>query len=297
MNKVTAVWTALADMQAANRSVNGRVIFVTRDGDLIVDVGVRAVIPRAEVGSRKSWGLLGREVSAKIVELDPTTDRVILSRRLHAEEARRRFLDRFQIGEIHKGIVQSVADFGVFVDLGGGTGLVPLGEISWQYIKHPSDVIWEGQEVMVKVISIDKERGRLTLSIRATQPDPWESFVTHHGPGDITYGWVTAFARRGAYVQVAPGVKGHVSLLEMARPVPRSPKEVLELGDEVWVEILRIDREKRRLDLSMIRVPAWWPEYAATKAAEAGLAPEEWVNRGLHRTARCLDTAGSSIAS
>jgi small subunit ribosomal protein S1 len=206
---------------------------------------------------------------------------VVLSRRAFLEESqsegRKAFLESLKKGERRHGVVSSIVNFGVFVDLGGGVdGLVHVSELSWKHVEHPSEVATVGQEVEVEVLDVDLERERVSLSLKATQEDPWREFERKNQTGEVITGQVTKLVPFGAFVRVGEGVEGLVHISELAREHVESPEEVVQVGEQVRVKVVDVDVSRRRISLSIKRVGdevAAEPEIEAEVEAEA--APEE----------------------
>jgi len=180
---------------------------------------------------------------------------VVLSRRAWLEqtqsEVRQSFLHQLQKGQIRKGVVSSIVNFGAFVDLGGVDGLVHVSELSWKHIDHPSEVVEVGQQVTVEVKDVELDRERVSLSLRATQEDPWQTFARTHQIGEIVPGKVTKLVPFGAFVRVEDGIEGLVHVSELAERHVEIPEQVVAVGDEVMVKIIDIDLERRRISLSL----------------------------------------------
>jgi small subunit ribosomal protein S1 len=180
---------------------------------------------------------------------------VVLSRRAHLEEAqaeqRQAFLDELKEGEVREGTVSSVVAFGAFVDLGGMDGLVHVSELSWQHVNHPSELVKVGDEVKIKVLEVDRDRERISLSIRQTTEDPWDVFAGDNEVGDVVDGQVTKTVPFGAFVSVADGVEGLVHVSEIAVHRVESPELELSIGQTVKVKITEKDDERRRVSLSI----------------------------------------------
>jgi small subunit ribosomal protein S1 len=250
-------WGTIEELKEADEPVSGTVVEVVKGG-LILDVGVRGFLPASLVERRRVRNLqpyLGHQLAAKILELDRNRNQVVLSRRALLEtqrlEAERELLEQLEKGQIRKGVVASIVNFGAFVDLGGVDGLVHTSELSWKEVSHPSEVVAVGQEVMVEVLHVDLERGRVTLSIRATQPDPWHRFARNHPLGQTVSGTVTKLVPFGAFVRVDDGIEGLIHISELAwEPVGR-PEQVVRVGDQIEVKIVDIDLQRRRISLSL----------------------------------------------
>ena len=198
---------------------------------------------------------VGRELEAKIIELDKNRNNVVLSRRAWLEqtqsEVRSHFLNQLQKGQVRKGVVSSIVNFGAFVDLGGVDGLVHVSELSWKHIDHPSEVVEVGQEVTVEVLDVDMDRERVSLSLKATQEDPWRHFARTHAIGQVVPGKVTKLVPFGAFVRVDDGIEGLVHISELAGRHVEIPEQVVKVDDEIFVRVIDIDLERRRISLSL----------------------------------------------
>ncbi|MDQ1512444.1 MAG: small subunit ribosomal protein, partial [Microbacteriaceae bacterium] len=247
--------------------VTGTVIEVVKGG-LIVDIGLRGFLPASLIELRRVRDLtpyLGQSLEAKILELDKNRNNVVLSRRALLEqtqsESRTTFLNNLHKGQVRKGTVSSIVNFGAFVDLGGVDGLVHVSELSWKHIEHASEVVEVGQEVTVEVLEVDLDRERVSLSLKATQEDPWQVFARTHAIGQVAPGKVTKLVPFGAFVRVADGIEGLVHISELSGRHVELAEQVVSVGDEVFVKIIDIDLERRRISLSL-------------KQANEGIDPE-----------------------
>ncbi len=250
-------WGQIQEVADADGTVEGTVIEVVKGG-LIVDIGLRGFLPASLVDLRRVRDLdpfIGDTITAKVIELDRARNNVVLSRRAHLEEAlaeeRTEFLDNLHEGEVRDGTVSSVVNFGAFVDLGGMDGLVHVSELSWQHVNHPGELVKVGDEVTVKVLEVDRDRERISLSIRQTTDDPWNVFADAHDVGDVVEGSVTKTVPFGAFVSVADGVEGLVHVSEIAMHRVESPELELSIGQKVNVKITEKDDERRRVSLSI----------------------------------------------
>jgi small subunit ribosomal protein S1 len=198
---------------------------------------------------------VGKELEAKIIELDKNRNNVVLSRRAWLEqtqsEVRQTFLTTLQKGQVRSGVVSSIVNFGAFVDLGGVDGLVHVSELSWKHIDHPSEVVEVGQEVTVEVLDVDMDRERVSLSLKATQEDPWQQFARTHQIGQVVPGKVTKLVPFGAFVRVDEGIEGLVHISELAERHVEIPEQVVQVNDEIFVKVIDIDLERRRISLSL----------------------------------------------
>ncbi|MDU4286854.1 30S ribosomal protein S1 [Actinomyces sp.] len=250
-------WGTIEKVKEEDGVVNGTVIEVVKGG-LILDIGLRGFLPASLVEMRRVRDLqpyIGRELEAKIIELDKNRNNVVLSRRAWLEqtqsEVRTNFLNTLQKGQVRSGVVSSIVNFGAFVDLGGVDGLVHVSELSWKHIDHPSEVVEVGDEVTVEVLDVDMNRERVSLSLKATQEDPWQAFARIHAIGQVVPGKVTKLVPFGAFVRVEDGIEGLVHISELAQRHIDAPEQVAKVGDEVFVKIIDIDLERRRISLSL----------------------------------------------
>ena len=250
-------WGSIEKIKEEDGVVTGTVIEVVKGG-LIVDIGLRGFLPASLVEMRRVRDLqpyVSQEIEAKIIELDKNRNNVVLSRRAWLEqtqsEVRQSFLHQLQKGQIRKGVVSSIVNFGAFVDLGGVDGLVHVSELSWKHIDHPSEVVEVGQQVTVEVKDVELDRERVSLSLKATQEDPWQTFARTHQIGEIVPGKVTKLVPFGAFVRVAEGIEGLVHISELAERHVEIPEQVVSVDDDVMVKIIDIDLDRRRISLSL----------------------------------------------
>jgi small subunit ribosomal protein S1 len=250
-------WGTIEEKKEKDEVVEGTVIEVVKGG-LILDIGLRGFLPASLVEMRRVRDLqpyVGKTLEAKIIELDKNRNNVVLSRRAWLEqtqsEVRSEFLNKLAKGQVRTGVVSSIVNFGAFVDLGGVDGLVHVSELSWKHIDHPSEVVEVGQEVTVEVLDIDLDRERVSLSLKATQEDPWRHFARTHQIGQVVPGKVTKLVPFGAFVRVQDGIEGLVHISELAERHVEIPEQVVNVGDELLVKVIDIDLERRRISLSL----------------------------------------------
>jgi len=263
-------WGAIEKVKEEEGVVSGPVIEVVKGG-LIVDIGLRGFLPASLVELRRVRDLqpyVGRSLEAKIIELDKNRNNVVLSRRAWLEETQREqredFLTNLKPGEVRRGVVSSVVNFGAFVDLGGMDGLVHVSELSWKHVDHPGSVVQVGDEIEVQVLEVDHDRERISLSLKATQQDPWQEFASNHRVGELVYGRVTKLVPFGAFIQVGDGIEGLVHISEMSAHHVDLPEQVVTPGEELWVKIIDLDLQRRRISLSI------------KQAAEGGVVAAEY---------------------
>lgn len=250
-------WNELEQKLASGEVLEATVQEVVKGG-LVVDVGVRGFIPASMVERHfveDFSDYKGRTLTLKVVELDREKNKVILSHKAVLEEEAKqnkaKLLENIQPGQILEGVVQRLTDFGAFVDIGGVDGLVHVSEMAWNRVEKPADVVKEGDRVKVKVLKVDKENERISLSIKETQPGPWQKAGESLKVGEIVTGTVKRLANFGAFVEVAPGVEGLVHISQLANRHVKTPQEVLKEGQEVQVKILDVNIPEQRISLSI----------------------------------------------
>jgi len=293
-------WSRIEEIMHRGGTIKGPVIEVVKGG-LILDIGLRGFLPASLVELRRVRDLhpyVGQELECKIIELDRNRNNVVLSRRAYLEESqsegRKKFLESLKKGERRRGVVSSIVNFGAFVDIGGGVdGLVHVSELSWKHVDHPSEMVAVGQEVDVEVLDVDLERERVSLSLKATQEDPWREFERKHQTGEIIAGTVTKLVPFGAFVRVGEGIEGLVHISELSDQHVESPDQVVQVGEEVRVKVVDVDVARRRISLSTRRVtdeseltpepeihaeaPEELVSEAAAEPSEAAIEPVETV--------------------
>jgi len=263
-------WHRIEEIKEAEGMVSGTVIEVVKGG-LIVDIGLRGFLPASLVDLRRVRDLqpfVGTSIDAKIIELDKNRNNVVLSRRAWLEETQREQREEFLVdlkpGEVRTGTVSSVVNFGAFVDLGGMDGLIHVSELSWKHVDHPGSVVTVGDEIEVQVLDVDMSRERISLSLKATQQDPWQEFAESHQAGELVYGRITKLVPFGSFVQVGDGIEGLVHISEMSAHHVDLPEQVVTPGEELWVKIIDLDLQRRRISLSI------------KQAAEGGVVAAEY---------------------
>ncbi|MDQ6659851.1 MAG: S1 RNA-binding domain-containing protein [Chloroflexota bacterium] len=260
----------IADEQYKNNEILKAKVIDSNKGGLIVDVsGIRGFVPISQIlnlkreevalgGENKETadklnGMKDRELQLKIIEINRARNRLILSERLAVQEWRQRrreeLLDELKPGEVREGVVSNLANFGAFVDLGGADGLVHISQLAWSRVNHPSEVLHVGQHVEVQVLSVDKEKKKIALSIKRAEVDPWTTVEQRYKPGQVVTGTITKIAPFGAFARIEDGVEGLIHLSELTPGM--DPKQNLHEGLQLQLRILRIDAERRRLGLSL----------------------------------------------
>jgi small subunit ribosomal protein S1 len=254
-----ATLSAVRDAFEAGVPVNGTVKREVKGGFEVSVGGVRCFCPFSQIdlkGGREGGIFLGQTFAFKVLEYEENGKNVILSRRALLEEENKARINRLReelsVGLVMKATVRSIQSFGAFVDLGGVDGLIPASEIAWDRSIRPADIFSVGQEVSVKIIALDWDSNRLTLSLKALQPDPWEGVREKYQVDARVSGTIMRLAPFGAFVMLEPGVEGliHISNLGAGRRI-NHPKEVVEVGQAVEVYVLAVDQEKRKISLSI----------------------------------------------
>ncbi|WP_230505017.1 30S ribosomal protein S1 [Sutcliffiella rhizosphaerae] len=227
-------------------------------GGLVVDLGVRGFVPASLVENYfvdDFSDYKGKTLTFKVVELEKEKNRVILSHRAVVEEdlqnKKQQLLDTIETGQVLEGTVQRITDFGAFVDIGGVDGLVHISQLSYEHVGKPSDVVTEGQQVNVKVLSVDRDNERISLSIKETLPGPWAKVSEKLSTGSVTEGTVKRLVSFGAFVEVLPGVEGLVHISQISNKHIGTPHEVLTEGDTVKVKVLDVNESEQRISLSI----------------------------------------------
>ncbi|APJ11511.1 30S ribosomal protein S1 [Bacillus safensis] len=227
-------------------------------GGLVVDIGVRGFIPASLVEAHYVEDFTdykGKTLSLVVVELDREKNRVILSHRAVVEQEqldkKQDFLQKLEVGSVIDGKVQRLTDFGAFVDIGGIDGLVHISQLSHAHVEKPSDVVEEGQEVKVKVLAVDRDNERISLSIKETLPGPWSQIGEKVKQGDVLEGTVQRLVSFGAFVEILPGVEGLVHISQISHKHIGTPQEVLEEGQTVKVKVLDVNEDEERISLSI----------------------------------------------
>jgi len=227
-------------------------------GGIVADVGVRGFIPASMVERHfveDFSDYKGRTLRVKVKEIDPENNKVILSQKDVLDEEfeanKLKVMSELKEGEVLEGTVQRLTQFGAFVDVGGVDGLVHVSEIAWNHVDKPADVLSEGDKVKVKVLKVDPEKGKISLSIKAATPGPWETAAEKFRTGDIVSGEVKRLVNFGAFVEIAPGVEGLVHISQISHKHIGTPHEVLKEGQTVQVKVLDVNPAEKRVSLSI----------------------------------------------
>lgn len=271
--KRLAAWMNLEKALESGELVTGTITGKVKGGLTVMTNGIRAFLPGSLVDTRPvkdTTPYEGKTMEFKVIKLDRKRNNVVLSRRAVVEasmgEERAKLLETLKEGAIVKGIVKNITDYGAFVDLGGIDGLLHITDLAWRRVRHPSEVLEQGQEITAKVLKFDQEKNRVSLGIKQLGEDPWIGIARRYPQGTRLFGKVTNITDYGAFVEIEAGIEGLVHVSEMDWTNKNvDPKKVVQLGEEVEVMVLEIDEERRRISLGMKQCkPNPWEEFAAT---------------------------------
>ena len=271
--KRLAAWMNLEKALETGELVTGTVTGKVKGGLTVMTNGIRAFLPGSLVDTRPvkdTTPYEGKTMEFKVIKLDRKRNNVVLSRRAVVEasmgEERAKLLETLKEGAIVKGIVKNITDYGAFVDLGGIDGLLHITDLAWRRVRHPGEVLEQGQEITAKVLKFDQEKNRVSLGIKQLGEDPWIGIARRYPQGTRLFGKVTNITDYGAFVEIEAGIEGLVHVSEMDWTNKNvDPKKVVQLGEEVEVMVLEIDEERRRISLGMKQCkPNPWEEFAAT---------------------------------
>jgi len=259
-------WGDIQEVSDNDKSIKGTVIESVKGG-LIVDIGVRGFLPASLIDVRRVKELnsyIGEEIECKILELDRARNNIVLSRKAFLEdeqsEERQGFLKNLEVGDIKEGKVSSIVNFGAFIDIGGMDGLVHVSELSWRHVENPNEIVKVGDDTTVKVLEIDNDKERISLSIKQVTEDPWLDFELSFSEEDIVEGEVTKVVPFGSFVTIGKGVEGLVHVSEISIDKVDSPELALAIGQKVKVKIIELDIPKRRVNLSIKQADPEWEE-------------------------------------
>lgn len=290
-------WSTLEEHLESGEPVEGIVREVVKGG-LLVDVGLRAFLPASlvEMGYVEDLSqYIGQTVQARVIELNRPRRKVILSRKavLEEENARKRkeLLENLQEGDIVKGVVRRLTNFGAFVDIGGIDGLLHISEMAWYRINHPSDVVSVGDELELKVLRVDKENEKVSLGLKQVLPNPWDNVESKYPVGSIVDAKVVRLAPFGAFVQLEPGVEGLVHVSHLAEHYVAEPSEIVSEGDEIKVKVLNVEPGEKRIRLSLREANGTKSEHNRERA------PRRHVEQQFQEKAKAHDTVSDGATA
>lgn len=260
-------WRRLQELYEANEAIQAEVTNYNKGGLLVNLDGVRGFVPASQVSEIRGGDdaskqadmakLIGTKLNLKVIEINRHRNRLILSERQAMQERRdemkEKLIEELKEGEVRRGRVSSICDFGAFVDIGGADGLVHLSELSWSRVRHPSEVLKVGQEIDVAVLGINPQERKIALSLKRTQAEPWSQVGDKYEVGQLVRGTITQLANFGAFSRIEDGIEGLIHVSEITDERITHPKQIVKEGDELILRIIRIDPQRRRMGLSLRR--------------------------------------------
>ena len=268
-------WLTAAEKQDTGEVIDAEVREQNKGGLIVNVLGLRGFLPSSQVARQFSGNLMelvGQKIAVKILEVNRKRNRLIVSQRAAQDEDRARqreeLFEKLQVGDVITGKVSGLTSYGAFVNLGGADGLIHISELSWDRINNVSDMLAVGDEVQVKVIKLDPELSRISLSLRQMSADPWDTIEDRFPPGMPVEGEVTKTKKYGAFLQIADGVEGLLHISELSWDHVERTEDVLKVGDHVKVMVLNADKVRRRISLSLRQLSGRGPEGAEADGAE-----------------------------
>ncbi|MGB9839610.1 bifunctional 4-hydroxy-3-methylbut-2-enyl diphosphate reductase/30S ribosomal protein S1 [Thermovenabulum sp.] len=251
-------WENVEKAYNEKETVDATVEEIVKGGALARVFNIRAFIPASHMDFKYVPDLsnyIGQTLKFKIIEIDKEQKRIVLSRKAFLEEEREKtknqIWDKIKEGDIITGTVKRIADFGAFVDIGGYDGMIHISDLSYGKVKHPSEILTPGQEVKVKVLKIDKEKGKISLGLKQLAKDPWTEVDKKYHEGNVVEGKVVKITNFGVFVELQPGVEGLVHLSQISKQKIKHPQEVLKVGDMVKVKVLEVNSKEKKISLSI----------------------------------------------
>ena len=265
--RAEGIWQAVAQKESEGEILDAEVREQNKGGLIVNIMGLRGFLPSSQVARQFSGNLMelvGQSIPVKILEVNRKRNRLIVSQRAAQDEDRARqreeLFEKLQVGDVVTGKVSGLTSYGAFVNLGGADGLIHISELSWDRINNVSDMLGVGDEVRVKVIKLDPELSRISLSLRQMSDDPWDTIEDRFPPGKAITGEVTKTKKYGAFLQIADGVEGLLHISELSWDHVERTEDVLKVGDEVEVMVLSADKTRRRISLSLRQLHGGAPE-------------------------------------
>jgi small subunit ribosomal protein S1 len=251
-------WDFVEQAYNNQNEIEGVVTEVVKGGVLAKIDGIKGFIPASHLDLKYVPDLsvfVGQNLKLEIIELDRKKNRVVLSHKNVLEKERERLKEKtwasIEEGQVIKGVVKRLTDFGAFVDIGGVDGLIHISDLAWHKIDHPSEIVTEEQEVEVQVLKVDKERGRISLGLKQVMPNPWDEVDKKYKIGSVIDGKIVKLVSFGAFVEVEPGVEGLVHISQISKDHVSNPEDVLKTGENVKVKIMDINAKEKRMSLSI----------------------------------------------
>ena len=265
--RAESIWQAVAEKESEGEILDAEVREQNKGGLIVNIMGLRGFLPSSQVARQFSGNLMelvGTKIPVKILEVNRKRNRLIVSQRAAQDEDRARqreeLFEKLKVGDMITGKVSGLTSYGAFVNLGGADGLIHISELSWDRINNVSDMLTVGDEVRVKVIKLDPELSRISLSLRQLSDDPWDTIEDRFPPGKVVDGEVTKTKKYGAFLQIADGVEGLLHISELSWDHVERTEDILKIGEEVKVMVLSADRARRRISLSLRQLHGGGPE-------------------------------------
>ena len=247
-------WKELEKLKEADEIINGKIVQIVRGGLLVDIIGIRGFIPSSQVQEKETRYTVGDKIEVKILSLDEEQNNLVLSNKKvysdSLESAKKVVFSQVEVGQIVKGKVVRIASFGAFVDIGGVDCLLPLSQISWKWVEHPTDLLKIGETIDVAIFDIDKEKQRITLSLKNVTDDPWVEVAKELKEGDTREGVVTRLKNFGAFVEVYPGVEALLPHNEVVE-YQNTNNVIIEAGQKINVSIIKFNPEDKRISLGI----------------------------------------------
>src|SRR5947209_4143018 len=261
--RAETTWLGAAEKQETGEVMEAEVREQNKGGLIVNVLGLRGFLPSSQVGRAYSGNLdqlVGQQIPVKVLEVNRKRNRLIVSQKAAEDEdrARRRedLFSRVQVGDMVTGTVSGLTSYGAFVDIGGADGLIHISELSWDRVSRVTDVLQLGEKVEVKVIKLDPDQNRISLSLRQLQEDPWERLVRSMPVGSIVEGTVTKTKKYGAFLQIMAGIEGLLHISELSWDHVERTEDVLKVGETLQVKVIGIDTARRRISLSLKQLSA-----------------------------------------
>jgi len=257
--KYIQLWEKLNEIYRKKEKIKAEVIEKTPNG-LVVNLGIKAFVPKSQIEQRmvKEEDLdkyIGKKLDFIIIKLDKKTDKIVLSHRLIVEKERKilhkKTLANLKVGQVKEGVITNITNFGAFVDIGGVEGLLHISEITWRDMKDATKLLKLGDKIKVKIIDFDKEKNKISLSIKQILPDPWKNVKERYSVGDEVEGRVISIKDFGAFIEIEEGLNGLLHISEMAWAYVKSPSDLVKEGEILKLRILEIEPEKRKISLGL----------------------------------------------
>jgi ribosomal protein S1 len=265
--RAESIWQAVAEKESEGEILDAEVREQNKGGLIVNIMGLRGFLPSSQVARQFSGNLMelvGTKIPVKILEVNRKRNRLIVSQRAAQDEDRARqreeLFEKLKVGDLITGKVSGLTSYGAFVNLGGADGLIHISELSWDRINNVSDMLSVGDEVRVKVIKLDPELSRISLSLRQLSDDPWDTIEDRFPPGKVVDGEVTKTKKYGAFLQIADGVEGLLHISELSWDHVERTEDILKVGEQVKVMVLSADRARRRISLSLRQLHGGGPE-------------------------------------